>query len=202
MYDLNEEQIKLKNELYYIEDSDEEEDIERTEEIKKDLVRMRGSAENTVSFLYGLLEEEEIVYAGRVAEEEHIKKNPLLKATRRTKHSFNRKEMLKEAILQIILNFDLRDVNLPDGSTINKKLNPGKLIINEAALNLDALPDDLIHTVPEHTELNNDAKAKIMATLRDQLKDSKGRMNQVDSFVTLDELPGFALVRDSVIQVK
>ena len=30
MRTLNEEQIKLKNELYYIEDSDEEEDIERT----------------------------------------------------------------------------------------------------------------------------------------------------------------------------
>jgi hypothetical protein len=201
IYDLNAKQIELKNKLFYLDKSDEE-DAELIEEINYELSHLKGSAENTLVFLYGILNESKAEAAARSAVVDYIKKNDLLRAQRREKVAESAVERLNATIIRIIETFDINDCNLPDGSTINKKLNPGKLIINEAALDLDVLPESLTRTIPEHLELADDAKAKIMATLRDQIKDAKGRMNQVDSFVTLDEFPGFALVRDVVIQVK
>jgi len=201
IYDLTQQQIELKNKLFYLDDSDEE-DAELVEVIERELKQIHGSAERTLVFLYGILEESEAQLVNRKAVVEHIKKTTLARAQRREKIAQSAVERLNATIIRIIETFNIKDCNLPDGSTINKKLNPGKLIINEAQIDYYALPSELVHTVPEHAELNDDAKAKIMATLRDQIKDSKDKMNQVDSFVTLDEFPGFALVRDSVIQVK
>lgn len=209
IFQLTQQQIELKNKLFYL-DSNDEEDAELIEEIERELHNIHGSAENTLVFLYGILNESKAEVAARSAVVDYIKKNDLLRAQRREKVAESAVERLNATIIRIIDTFDLHDVNLPDGSTINKKLNPGKLIINEQALDLDALTESLTQIIPEHKELlppdkERDypgAAALIKKELMDSIKDEKGKMNQVDSFVTLDELPGFALVRDSVIQVK
>jgi hypothetical protein len=199
IFGLSQKQQELKDQLFFLDDNDieDEEDIAK---LKKELMQIRGDATKTLIFLYRILQEAETEQAARHAIVDHIKKGILARAQRREKTSDKAVERLSKVILHTINNFGMHNIELPDGSILNRKLNPGRLVFAEN-FDVTSLPADYVAEVPAHLELKEGIGKEITALLRAQILEGK-KLDQVTTLVQIDELPGVMLIRDEVVDVR
>ncbi len=129
--DLTQAQSEILDALFWL-DTENEEDLKEIESLKKELLKIRGSATNTLEFLSGLLVESRAILAGR----EETKK----RAERRRKTAEKAVERLTNVIEWMMHKFEIKKIALAD-CDLRLQLSPGSLVY-DPSINWQALPAD------------------------------------------------------------
>ena len=146
IYELDQQQSEILDRLYWL-DENSEEDAEQVERLKKDLLKIRDSAENTVAFLSNILLESRAILEAR----EEVKR----RAERRRKTAERSVERLTTIIEHILRKFELKKV-VCESCDISIQKNPPSLVY---AKDFDpaTLPPDTFQVI--YKPLNKEIKA-------------------------------------------
>ena len=190
IFELNETQESLLNRLYWLND-DETDDLEEIASIKKELTKVRDSAENTVEFLSGLLLN--FQYDIDVYEDEQRRLLGLAgKANKRRQKAEKNAERIESIMLYMLKKFDLDKVSSKHG-VFTPTITPGAVKYSDN-FDVNNLPAKFVELVPEYKIAST---KEIMAFLRANVTDKKNQ-----TIVAVEELPGVTLVRKEGIKVK
>ncbi len=189
IYELTEAQTELLSRLYWLNESDEE-DAEEIASIKKELTKIRGSAENTLEFLSGLLLS--FNYDASVHEDEKKRLLALSeKAKKRQISAEKNAERIEGIMCYMFRKFNIEKVSSRYGD-FARTITPGAVKYGET-FDVNRLPEKFVKIVPEHKEPNG---KELMAALRAKIEDKK-----LQTIVVVDELQGVSLVRKEGIKV-
>jgi len=190
IFELNETQEELLNRLYWLND-DETDDFEEIASIKKELTKVRESAENTVEFLSGLLLN--FKYDTDVYEDEQRRLLGLAgKANKRKQKAEKNAERIEGIMLYMFKKFDLDKVSSKHG-VFTPTITPGAVKYSDN-FDVNKLPENFVELVPEYKIADT---KEIMAFLRSEITNKK-----TQAIVTHQNLPGVTLVRKEGIKVK
>lgn len=132
IHELNEQQTEILDRLFWL-DENNAEDAAEIEKLKHDLLKIRGSAQQTLEFLSGLLLESRSILAGR----EETKK----RAERRRKTAERSVERLTMVIERIMSQFKIDKIALAD-CDLRLQLSPGSLVYDVPLIVWEDLPKD------------------------------------------------------------
>ena len=190
IYELNQAQQELLDRLYWLNEADEE-DAGEIESIKKELLKIRGSAENTAEFLSGLLLN--FNYDASMHDDERKRLVELaVKANKRKQSAEKNADRIENIMAYVFNKFNIEKVSSRYGD-FAKTITPGAVKYAEG-FDANNLPAKFIEIVPEHKE---PITKEIMAFLRSKIQDKK-----TQTIVVADELPGVSLVRREGIRIK
>lgn len=196
IYELTEQQEELLNQLYWLDENEESDQIE-IDRIKKELTKIRGSAENTLEFLSGLLLN--FNYDSSVHEDEQKRLVALAdKAKKRKESSLKNAARIEGIMLYVSKKFDIPHIKTKYGD-FSPSITPGAVIYSDG-FDVEKLPAEFTKIIPEHKE---PVAKEIMAYLRAKIFDVKlKKLNPNVTIVDDDSLPGVSLVRKEGIKVK
>lgn len=148
IYELTEQQNEILDQLFWLDDQDEE-DAAKIELLKKELLKIRGSAESTLEFLSKILLESRAILAAR----EESKRC----SERRRKAAEKNVERLTNVCEHIMSKFDIKKISLEE-CDITLQMGPPGL---EYAPNFDpsSLPTDCYKL--EYKPIAKEIKARI-----------------------------------------
>lgn len=196
IYDLTQEQHELINQIYWLDDSNEDDTVE-IDILNKKLTKIRNSAEKTLEFLSKIYMELHYTLTERVDEENRLKE--LVKtANARTKRQQLHVDRIKSVMLNICQTFDIKSL-ATNYCDIRMKTNPGRIVYAE---NFDAenLPFDFYQNIPAHKE---PLTKELIEHLRLKIYDEKLKKMNPDILLVEDKnIPGVMLVRDQVVSIK
>ena len=190
IYELNQAQQELLDRLYWLNETDEE-DAGEIDLIKKELLKIRGSAENTAEFLSGLLIN--FNYDASVHEDERKRLVELAVKANKRKHSAEKNAERIESIMFCILKrFDIDKVSSKHGN-FAPTITPGVIKYSDN-FDVDYIDERFVQMSPSYKE---PVTKEIMAFLRSKIEDKK-----TQTIVVADELPGVSLIRREGIKIK
>ncbi len=190
IYELNQAQQELLDRLYWLNEA-EEEDAGEIELIKKELLKIRGSAENTAEFLSGLLIN--FQYDASVHEDEQRRLLALAgKAQKRKQSAEKNAERIENMMLHVCKVFNIKKVSSKYGD-FAPTITPGAIKYSEY-FDVEKLPEKFTQIIPSRKE---PFTKEIMALLRSEIADKKNQ-----TIVVSDILPGVSLIRKEGIKIK
>ncbi len=138
IYELNQAQQELLDRLYWLNEA-EEEDAGEIELIKKELLKIRGSAENTAEFLSGLLIN--FQYDASVHEDEQRRLLALAgKAQKRKQSAEKNAERIENMMLHVCKVFNIKKVSSKYGD-FAPTITPGAIKYSEY-FDVEKLPEN------------------------------------------------------------
>ena len=190
IYQLNNKQQELLDELYFLSGLD---DAKRIEEIETELLKIQTSAEETLKYLSTILLQAR--YDERVAIDETNRLQDLVKLSQlRSKKYTNSKERLTGVMVRICNNFNIKSFQT-QYTDFRKTITPGAVSILPG-FDIDSIPENFVRVIPEKKELDSN---EVLAVLRDKIK-VNGKLDEDVKVVVDDSLPGLALIRKESIK--
>ena len=191
VYELNQKQHELIDELYFLDDV---EDAARIQEIELELSKINASAESTLEYLSNILLQ--MRYQESVAIDEVKRLQELVKdADKRAKKRTANKERLTGVMVRICNDFNINAFST-QYADFKKSITPGA-IITLPGFDIDKIPQHFVRVIPETKELNGN---EVLALLRDTIKDAKGKLDPDAKTAVADQLPGLVLMRKESIK--
>jgi hypothetical protein len=196
IYELNQAQQELLDRLYWLNDDDPA-DNEEIESIKKELSKVRDSAENTIQFLSGLLLS--FNYDTSVHDDE-VKRLLALadKAKKRKQKAEKNAERIENIMLYMFKKFDIGKVSTKHGD-FAPTITPGAVVYADD-FDIDYIPENFVTMVPSYKE---PVTKEIMAFLRSKIYDPETKKLDTNTTTVYDHgIPGVSLVRKEGVKIK
>ena len=191
IYDLNNKQQQLLDELYFL---DGLEDAERIKEIESELSQISISAEETLKYLSTILlqiRNDEHIALDEAKRLQELFKLSLLRTNRYT----SSKERITDVMVRICNDFNIKSWKT-QYADFKKTLSPGA-VVKLDNFDIDKIPENFVRIIPESKEVDG---KEVLAFLRDSIKCDDGKLAETIKVAVSDILPGLALVRSESIK--